>query len=99
MQGVSPVHSDAKLGDGPIGKRRPALFRYAVAVAVVILGGAARGALSLGVGPTALPFIFFFPAVAIAAWFGGVGPGILSVALSALAATWFFAAPTITSTP
>jgi PAS domain-containing protein len=69
-----------------------------VAIASVALGWLAREALTPGIGPTALPFIFFFPAVAIAAWFGGLGPGILAVALSALAANWFFTAPTHTFT-
>ena len=55
---------------------RPAWARYGVAIASVVLGWLAREALTPGIGPTALPFIFFFPAVAIAAWFGGLGPGM-----------------------
>jgi PAS domain S-box-containing protein len=73
--------------------RRSAWIRYGVAIASVVLGWLAREALTPGIGPTALPFIFFFPAVAVAAWFGGLGPGLLAVALSALAANWFFTAP------
>jgi PAS domain-containing protein len=61
-----------------------------VAITSVVLGWLGREALTPGIGPTALPFIFFFPAVAIAAWFGGLGPRMLAVALSALAAHWFF---------
>lgn len=72
---------------------RPAWLRYGVAIGSVVLGWLAREALTPGIGPTALPFIFFFPAVAIAALFGGFGPGILAVALSALAANWFLTAP------
>jgi PAS domain S-box-containing protein len=64
-----------------------------VAIASVVLGWLGREALTPGVGPTALPFIFFFPAVAIAVWFGGLGPGLLAVALSGLAANCFFTAP------
>lgn len=64
-----------------------------MAIASVALGWLGREALTPGIGPTALPFIFFFPAVAIAAWFGGLGPGILAVALSALEANWFFTEP------
>ena len=71
----------------------PAWARYLVAIASVVLGWLAREALTLGIGPTALPFIFFFPAVAIATWFGGLGPGLLAVLLSALAANLFFSAP------
>jgi PAS domain S-box-containing protein len=77
---------------------RPAWARYGLAVASVILGWLAREALSPGIGPVALPFIFFFPAVAIAVWFGGLGPGVLAVALSVVAAHWFFTAPTHTFT-
>ena len=75
---------DARLGD------RPAWLRYAIGIAFVALGWLARQALSPVIGPTALPYIFFFPAVALAAWFGRVGPGILAIALSALAAIGFF---------
>jgi PAS domain S-box-containing protein len=73
--------------------QRPGWARYGVAVASVVLACLGREALTPGVGPTVLPFIFFFPAVAIAAWFGGLGPGMLAVALSALAANWFFTEP------
>src|SRR4051812_36941834 len=72
---------------------RPAWARYGVAIASVLVAWLGREALTPGIGPTALPFIFFFPAIAIAAWFGGLGPGILAVTLSALAANWFFTAP------
>jgi PAS domain S-box-containing protein len=64
-----------------------------VAIGVVVLGWLGREGLTQAVGPTALPFIFFFPAVAIAAWFGGLGPGTLAVALSIVAANWLFIEP------
>jgi PAS domain S-box-containing protein len=64
-----------------------------VAIASVAVGCLGREALTPGIGPTALPFIFFFPAIVVAAWFGGLGPGLLAVALSGLAANWFFTAP------
>ena len=35
------------------------------------------------------PFITFYPAVAVAAWFGGLGPGLLASALSAVGGTLF----------
>lgn len=70
--------------------QRSAGVRYGVAIGCVVLGWLAREALTSSVGPTALPFIFFFPAVAMAAWFGGLGPGLLAVVLSAIAANWFF---------
>jgi PAS domain S-box-containing protein len=67
--------------------------RYGVAIGVIIIGWLAREALTPAVGPTALPFIFFFPAVAGAAWYGGLGPGLFSAVGSALAAHWFFLEP------
>ncbi|HEX5221621.1 MAG TPA: PAS domain S-box protein [Verrucomicrobiae bacterium] len=73
---------------------RSAWGRYSVGSGCVVLGWLAREALTPAVGPTALPFIFFFPAVAMAAWVGGLGPGILALVLSAVAANWFFVAPT-----
>src|ERR1041385_277359 len=72
---------------------RPAWARYGVAIVSVALGCLAREALTPGIGPTTLPFIFFFPALAIAAWFGGLGPGLLAIVLSALAANCFFSTP------
>jgi hypothetical protein len=69
---------------------RPTWQRYGVAIATVLLGWIAREALTQAVGPTSLPFIFFFPAVAASTWFGGLGPGVLSVFLSAAMADWFF---------
>jgi K+-sensing histidine kinase KdpD len=69
---------------------RPTWQRYGGAIAAVLLGWIAREALTQAVGPTSLPFIFFFPAVAASTWFGGLGPGVLSMFLSAAMADWFF---------
>src|SRR6266545_3455105 len=77
----------------PSSNPRSAWARYGVAVGSVVLGWLAREALTPAVGQTALPFIFFFPAVAMAAWYGGFGPGALAVLLGAAAADWFFIAP------
>jgi K+-sensing histidine kinase KdpD len=73
--------------------RRAKWAHYGVAVGSVILGWLAREVLTQAVGPTALPFIFFFPAVAMAAWYGGLGPGALATVLSAAASNWFFIEP------
>jgi PAS domain S-box-containing protein len=40
-----------------------------------------------------VPFMFFFAAVAGAAWYGGFVPGLLSTFLSALLANYFFVSP------
>jgi len=67
--------------------------RYVVAVVSVAAGWIAREALTPAIGPTASPYITFFPAVAWAAWYGGLGPAVVSVALAALTANWFFVPP------
>jgi PAS domain S-box-containing protein len=47
----------------------------------------------LGGDPDSIPFIPIFGAVIFAAWFGGLGPGLLAVALSTLASSYYFLAP------
>lgn len=69
---------------------RAATRRYAFAVGCVFLGWAVREALTPALGLTALPFVTFFPAVAAAAWYGGLGPALLSLGLSALVSNFFF---------
>ena len=39
------------------------------------------------------PFLFFFPVILIASWFGGRGPGLLATVLSAAAADFFWIQP------
>jgi PAS domain S-box-containing protein len=46
-----------------------------------------------GGGPNSTPFLVFFAAVMVSAWFGGFGPGLLSVGLSALLSWYFFLFP------
>jgi PAS domain S-box-containing protein len=67
--------------------------RYALAVLLVSLAWAARAALTPLWGPTAVPFIFFYPAIVIAGWYGRRGPALLAIALSTLTANWFFIEP------
>jgi PAS domain S-box-containing protein len=54
------------------------------------LGWAVREALTKVLGTTALPFLTFYPAVALAAWYGGSGPGVLSIVLSGILSNWLF---------
>ena len=75
----------------PIGKSTFA--RYAVAVATVVLAWAARAALTPLWGPTGVPFIFFYPAIVVTAWYGRRGPALLAIVLSTLTANWFFVEP------
>jgi len=67
--------------------------RYVVAVGGVILAGAARLSLTPLWGPTALPFIFFYPAIVVAAWYGRRGPALSALVLSTITAAWFFMEP------
>ena len=71
---------------------RPALLRYGGAVLAVVVSVLVRLPLQplLGGG---VPFLFFFPAIAVAAWYGGLGPGLLATALSTAAADYFFLPP------
>jgi PAS domain S-box-containing protein len=55
----------------------------------VFVGWLAREIVTASFGRIELPSIFFFPAVAIAAWYGGLWPALLAMALSALAADWY----------
>src|ERR1044072_1716192 len=59
------------------------LARYGLAVIVVVIATLLREILSpvLGQG---VPFITFYPAVALAAWLGGFWPGIIATVLSGL---------------
>jgi PAS domain S-box-containing protein len=66
--------------------------RYALAAAAVALSLLARYALQDVVG-NRVPYLQFFPAVVVAAWFGGLGPGLVATGLSALAAAIFVLPP------
>ncbi|RPH39878.1 MAG: PAS domain S-box protein, partial [Planctomycetota bacterium] len=72
---------------------RPIWLRYGVAVLCVILATLARAALTPTIGPTALPFIFFFPLIALATWYGGFAPGLVATLLACVATIWFFFEP------
>ena len=64
------------------------------ALAVVFVGGAA--ALKLTISPQLeqqYPFSFFYAAVALSAWAGGIGPGAAATVLSAFGARLLFMAP------
>jgi PAS domain S-box-containing protein len=69
--------------------------RYPAAVLAVVLAAVLRNALEpVWIGR--LLFVPFYPAVVFVAWFGGMGPGLLATALSALVITRLWAAaPTV----
>lgn len=64
--------------------RPPAWLRFGIAIACVFVGWLATDALKPELGLTPLP---------IASWYGGLGPGVLAMVLSALAGDWFFIPP------
>jgi signal transduction histidine kinase len=69
-----------------------AALRYGLAIAAVavVLG------LKLALVPWVehdTPFLLFFAAVLVASWFGGLGPGLLAVVISAAASAYFFMRP------
>ena len=74
-------------------KRMKALARYVIAIGGVVLAWLLREALTPVWGPTALPFIFFFPAIVLAAWYGRARLAILSIGLSTVLANYFFVEP------
>jgi len=66
--------------------------RYLVALAALGLALAFRYALHGVLGPT-VPYLQFYPAVIVAGWYGGLGPGLLVTAGSAAAAMYFLLPP------
>ena len=72
--------------------RRPTALRYAIAVASVALALAVRVSLA-SVLQGELPFVPFFAATAAAAWFGGLGPSLLSTALGFVVGMLFIVRP------
>src|SRR5438552_19122960 len=74
-----------------LGLRRlaPAVWRYGLSVLLVAICTAVTFPLqSFGVRTS-----LFFPAVLLATWFGGTGPGLLAVLLSTLSINFFFTEP------
>jgi PAS domain S-box-containing protein len=68
------------------------IVRYGFAVIVVVLAAIIRMALN-PLMPSGYPFLTFFLAVMLAAWWGGLGPGLVASVLSALTAELLFIEP------
>jgi len=66
--------------------------RYIVAVALIGAAPLLRYELRSWLGPS-VPYLQFFPAILIAAWYGGLGPGVVATTTAALAAMYFFLPP------
>ena len=82
-----PVRGGARGDDSPLAKAG----RYGVAVGLTLLAWAATVVLEGGLrAPSLLPFA---AAVALATWYGGSGPGLLTGALSIIAIDFSFLPP------
>ena len=66
--------------------------RYLAAIGCVAISLGLRYLLSDYLGPN-VPYLQFFPAILVASWYGGFGPGVLATALSAFAASYWFIGP------
>ncbi|MCE9547499.1 MAG: DUF4118 domain-containing protein, partial [Planctomycetia bacterium] len=73
-------------------KQRLVMLRYGLAVASTVAAAAARWLLD-PVFEDRLPFITFFAAIALTAYFGGFGPAVVSVVLCGLVADYLFLSP------
>ncbi|HVO13328.1 MAG TPA: ATP-binding protein [Vicinamibacteria bacterium] len=62
-------------------------------IAVVAAAAASVVQLALLPRPGIAPFVFFSAAVALASWFGGIGPGLLAVVLTAAVGNYVFLEP------
>src|SRR3989440_7954005 len=73
-------------------RKQPAWAAYALAAASVAASAALTFALRLAASAqnARVIFAFFYVAIFVAVWFGGRGPGLFAVALSALVADIFF---------
>ena len=85
----SGMHSKAL---SPLSPKRTSIGRYAAALLFFMLSLLVRFALASGLG-SSVPYITFFPAIMLSAWYGGLGPGLLITGLSAVAALYLFLAP------
>src|SRR5437867_7534698 len=70
-------------------RRLPPTVSYLVAVSAALVAAFARYALDPIWGSSNLPYITFYPAVALAAWLGGLGAGLVATAVSAVCALLF----------
>jgi PAS domain S-box-containing protein len=68
------------------------VLRYGVAVVSVAAALFIKLFFFSDIAPDA-PFVLFFGAVMVSAWYGGLGPGLLATVLSALAVDYYFLAP------
>jgi signal transduction histidine kinase/CheY-like chemotaxis protein len=66
---------------------------YLLAVGLFAIALTGRFGLASTLPPSGFPFLTFFPAVLLATYFGGLGPGLVTGTLSVVAAWYFFIDP------
>src|ERR1700752_2526368 len=91
--GASPLLSRRRKMPQSIPRSEPpAVLRYGAAIASVVAAVAAGSLLRQGGGNAPLVSLLLC-GVLFATWFGGLGPGLLAIALSVLAFAYFFLQP------
>jgi len=73
-------------------RRWTSVIRYAAPFVIIFTSLVVRFAFQRWLG-VSVPYLHFFPAVMIAAWFGGLGPGIVTTLLAAATALYFSLRP------
>jgi signal transduction histidine kinase/CheY-like chemotaxis protein len=73
-------------------RKRSPLLAYGVAVATTLLVLALKLMLEPFIDEES-PFLLFFAAVWVTAWYGGLGPGLLATVLAAIISDYFFLPP------
>mgnify|MGYP002777021187 CR=1 FL=1 len=77
---------------------RSQITSYGVAILAVVLALAIMLVLDPWLGMKTTPFLLLYGAIAIAAWYGGLKPGVVATFLSVLFSNYFFHHPTNTFT-
>jgi PAS domain S-box-containing protein len=72
---------------------RPRLLRYGITGLSVLLATLLMLLLDPLLSMSQSPFLLFFGAVMVSAWYGGLGPGLVATALAGFISTYFFLSP------
>ena len=80
------------MNEADSGRRRSLLLRYGVAVASIALASGLKLLLDPHMTEQ-FPFLLLLGAVMIAAWIGGLGPGLVATVLGAVSADYLFLGP------
>jgi PAS domain S-box-containing protein len=89
---MTTTNSTSRSALGPVSEPRRRAFSYLAACGFVAAATLLRWLLDPWFGDS-LPYITYFAAIVAAAWFGRLGPGLVAVVLSCLAADWYFIPP------